>query len=82
MIGSLGSLFFYEVFMGLFSKKKRVSTATQTLSLLADTPDVVQQSVTYSVLNGSDVSTDMMNTMLGLFKYRVAKYYRLSQVTK
>ena len=62
--------------MGLFSKKKRVSTATQTLSLLADTPDVVQQSVTYSVLTGSDVSTDMMNTMLGLFKHKVARYYR------
>ncbi len=62
--------------MGLFSKKKRVSTATKTLSLIEDTPDVIKQSVNYSVLGKSDVATDMMNTMLGLFKRKVASYYQ------
>ena len=62
--------------MGLFSKKKRISTATQTLSLVEDTPDVIKQSVIGSLVNNSDLSTDIMNTMLGLFKGKVNNYYR------
>lgn len=77
MIGSISSLFFYEdLTMGLFSKKRRVSTAIQTLSLIENTPDIIQQSVITSLLSSTDITTDLQNNMLSLFKDKVKRYYK------
>lgn len=62
--------------MGLFSKKKRISTATQTMSLMEDTPDVIRQSLTTSLLGNTDIVVDLQNNMLNLFKDNVKRYYR------
>ena len=61
--------------MGLFSKQKRISTATQTISLIEDTPDVIRQSVTTSILGNTDIVTDLQNNFLHLFKDNVRRYY-------
>ena len=67
--------YFMRVFMGLFSKHKRISTATQTISLIEDTPDVVRQSITTSLLSNTDIVTDLQNNFLHLFKDNVRRYY-------
>lgn len=61
--------------MGLFSKEKRISTSTQTISLIEDTPDVVRQSITTSLLGNTDIVTDLQNNFLHLFKDNVRRYY-------
>ena len=61
--------------MGLFSKT-RVYTATQTLNLVEDTPDVVQQSVVSSLMGNTDIVTDLNNTMLNLLKADMKRYYK------
>ena len=76
MIGSICSLLFYGGYMGLFSKQKRVATATQTISLIEDTPDVVRQSITTSLIGNTDIVTDLQNNFLHLFKDDVHRYYR------
>lgn len=62
--------------MGLFSSKTRIYTATQTLSLVEDTPNVIQQSVVGSLLGNTDISTDLLNTSLNLFTRNIRSYYR------
>ena len=62
--------------MGLFSSETRVYTATQTLSLVEDTPNVIQQSVVGSLLGNTDISTDLLNTSLNLFTKNIRSYYR------
>lgn len=76
MIGSRCSLLFYGGYMGLFSKSKRIITATQTISLIEDTPDVVKQSVSNSLLANTDIVTDLQNNFLHLFKDDVRRYYK------
>ena len=62
--------------MGLFSSKTRIYTATQTLSLVEDTPNVIQQSIVGSLLSNTDISTDLLNTSLNLFTKNIRAYYR------
>ena len=62
--------------MGLFSGGTRIYTATQTLNLVEDTPDVVQQSVVSSLVGNTDIATDLNNTMLNLLKADMKRYYK------
>lgn len=62
--------------MGLFSSETRVYTATQTLALVEDTPNVIQQSIVGSLLNNTDIPTDLLNTSLNLFTKNIRAYYR------
>lgn len=61
--------------MGLFSKT-RIYTYSQTVSLIEDTPDVVKQSVTNSILGNKEIVPNLMDTTLNRLSSRVNRYYK------
>lgn len=61
--------------MGLFSKKKTYVSA-QTMSMIEDTPDIVQSSVTTSILKSRDIAPDIVGNYLNGIYVKARQYYR------
>ena len=62
--------------MGLFDRKK-LSTSSQTLSLVEDTPEVIKQAIVNSVVTQSpSVSTDIVNSMMSCLGAKGWQYYK------
>lgn len=49
--------------MGLFSGKTRVTVASTAINLIADTPDVVKDSVIVSLIEGKNISRGLLATL-------------------
>lgn len=66
--------------MGLFSKKKTYVSA-QTMSMIEETPDIIQSSVTTSILKSRDIAPDIIGNYLNGIYVKARQYYRYGRDT-
>ena len=66
--------------MGLFSSKKTYVSA-QTMSMIEETPDIVQSSVTTSILKSRDIAPDIVGNYLNGIYVQARQYYRYGRDT-
>lgn len=52
---------------------------SSTVPLIEDTPDVIQQSVLGSIINGTNIATDIMNTLTNTYSHKVKRAYEYAR---
>lgn len=61
--------------MGWFDRKKLL-TASAILPMVEDTPDILKQSVTNSILSNTDIVPDILDTLNNCLATNVGRYWR------